>query len=141
MLTLFTDGCFNKDGCGWSVINPVDKVIHNGRLTNGTSQRAELTAVIKAVELYGANITIITDSLYSINCFTRWYESWLDTDWKNNSVKNRDLIEYGLRLGINNVTFQHIRGHTGNYYNEMADYYCKTYLLRVSDTGWTQVLN
>ena len=71
-----------------------------------TNQRAEITAVIialeHALEKYYAldgnpylDVKIYTDSKYVIGCMTEWIHKWLRNDWTNAAgyeVANRDLI-------------------------------------------------
>ena len=72
-----------------------------------TSQRAELTAIILALEqalerydeLRGypyMDVTIYTDSKYALGCMTEWIHKWSSNGWRNAAgyeVANRDLIE------------------------------------------------
>lgn len=47
---------------------------------NQTNNVAELLAIEKAIDIVQNNkkdiIEIFTDSSYSINCLTKWYNSW-----------------------------------------------------------------
>ena len=77
-----------------------------------TSQRAELEAIIHALELAQdkANemdntpfmkVTIYTDSKYAYGCMTDWSFKWRGNGWINsagNEVANRDLIEKAVDL-------------------------------------------
>ena len=77
-----------------------------------TSQRAELTAVILALEtawdkymnLDGdpkIQVTIHVDSKYALGCMTEWRDKWEGNGFINsagNEVANRDLIEEAYRL-------------------------------------------
>jgi ribonuclease HI/viroplasmin and RNaseH domain-containing protein len=82
------------------------------------------------------NITIISDSDYSINCLTLWYKSWKRNDWKNKKnepVKNMDIIKLILELmnDLNSkygyeVLFIHQNSHLTintifRYYKEYID--------------------
>lgn len=62
-----------------------------------TNQRAELTAILRALETtdLSQNIEIRTDSKYSIQCVTEWYLNWERNGWKtaNGPVKNQDLVQ------------------------------------------------
>jgi len=141
-MEIYTDGCCNKSGSGWAVICPERKTIIRGDLVGATNQQAELSAIIQAVYLFGTNIKVITDSKYAIGCFTEWYPRWLRNGWinaKNKPVENRKLIELGLNMGTNNVEYTHIHGHSGNVYNDMADYYSKNSQLEHKD--WKLILS
>lgn len=77
-----------------------------------TSQRAELSAIILALEqaINGRGqldnnpymlVTIHTDSRYAHGCMTEWYRKWQSNGFINalgNEVANRDLIERALEL-------------------------------------------
>ncbi|KAF6824892.1 RNAse h domain protein [Colletotrichum musicola] len=80
-----------------------------------TNQRAELTALLRALECIPITkpVHIWTDSSYSINCATKWYKIWEENGWKaqltaedrkknitDKEVKNRDLVE-AIRRKIN----------------------------------------
>lgn len=62
-----------------------------------TNQRAELTAILRALETIGVtqDVEIRTDSKYSIQCVTEWYVNWERNGWKTRDgpVKNKDLVQ------------------------------------------------
>jgi len=72
-----------------------------------TSQRAEITAVILALEQAleklaelqtnpFLDVKIYSDSRYAVGCMTNWVYKWSENGWINaagNEVANRDLIE------------------------------------------------
>lgn len=73
-----------------------------------TNQRAEITAIIMALELALAkykndldemplmDVEIFSDSRYAVNCMKTWIYKWCRNGWMNsagNPVANRDLIE------------------------------------------------
>lgn len=97
---------------------------------NPTNQRAEIYAIIRALEQCGdplpeRNITVVTDSKYCEMIVNRWASKWKRNGWKTAAgatVKNRELIEEMVRLcRLHRVKIQHVRGHAGNLGNEMAD--------------------
>ncbi|KAG7002251.1 ribonuclease H [Physcia stellaris] len=77
-----------------------------------TSQRAELTAIVLALEQVlvkhaglrrnpRLRVTIYTDSKYVLGCMTGWYEKWVGNGWRNakgGAVANRDLVEWAKAL-------------------------------------------
>lgn len=106
--------------------------------TRQTNQRAELTAIQRALEIAPRNrsVTIYTDSNYSIKCVTEWFVKWRANGWLNASkkpVENKDLIEKILTLieqrknmsqeisSINKVEFVWVKGHATNEGNIAAD--------------------
>nr|GAT54780.1 ribonuclease H1 [Mycena chlorophos] len=93
-----------------------------------TNQRAELSALILALELAIDRrnqlknrpffaLTIHIDSQYAIDCLTKWLGTWERNGWRTFSgapVQNRDLIQQAASLmdeiatNHGNVTFQWI---------------------------------
>ena len=99
-------------------------------LDNPTNQKAELTAIYKALVIFLENITIfhnkniiiVTDSMYSINCITKWSNTWIKNNWKTSKgdiVKNIELIK-NILDSINKlknlanlcISFTHTFSHT-----------------------------
>ena len=102
---------------------------------NPTNQRAELFAILTALEVLRENklnkkyeeIHIYTDSLYSINCCTKWIHKWIKTKWEK-PIKNREFIEPIFDILSTNpqISMFHIKAHTGyqdkhSVGNDMAD--------------------
>ncbi|SPO03421.1 related to ribonuclease H1 [Cephalotrichum gorgonifer] len=97
-----------------------------------TNQRAELTAILRALEIADLRqpVRIVTDSQYSINCVTVWVKSWEKKDWKTSTggdVLNQDLVKaivarMRAREAVGSETmFKWIKGHSMNPGNEAAD--------------------
>ena len=97
-----------------------------------TNQRAELTALLRALEIVPQtqNIKIVTDSNYSINSCNVWYKRWAENGWRNSRdevVMNQDiikavraLIEERDKKGVR-TNFEWIKGHSNDPSNEAAD--------------------
>lgn len=99
-----------------------------GHVPNTTSNRMELTAIIKALQfvfntnLLGYDITIYSDSKYCVKGATTWVYNWEKNNYKDDTVKNRDLWEQLYKL-IKMVTpkFEWVKSHNGNVWNERVD--------------------
>lgn len=90
-----------------------------------TNQRAELLAIYESLvyiinDKTNTQFRIITDSMYSINCLTKWCNKWKLNGWitsKNESVLNVDIIKPSISLidDIRNIgktiEFIHVKGH------------------------------
>lgn len=93
-----------------------------------TNNKAELTAILSVFkilteninEFKQTNITICTDSMYSINCVNTWYRNWIKNGWKNSkneTVKNKDIIEQIIDLRTwttsqtINTSFKYVPSH------------------------------
>jgi len=97
-----------------------------------TNNRAELTAMIRAVELTAGTprerpVVLHTDSELLRNTVTTWLPKWKRTGWmtaKGSPVVNRDLLE---RLDATAVAagrplhVRHVPAHSGIFQNEAAD--------------------
>lgn len=97
-----------------------------------TNQRAELTAIIRALEIAPTNqeVHIYTDSRYSIDCVTTWYKSWEKNKWTTSVKKpvlNKDLIQAAIALIRERESkgartdFIWVKGHSTDPGNEAAD--------------------
>lgn len=97
-----------------------------------TNQRAELTAIQRALELAPnhRDVTIYTDSKYAIDCVTNWHKGWERNGWRNSKgkpVENMDLVKAvrslieERELAKTKTLFVWVKGHSGNPENEAAD--------------------
>lgn len=139
VIEVFTDGsCFNKNDepvCGVGVFFP-NKEINNvsAKLTlkKKTSQRAELQAVIRALQkIYKFlnigkkhnfnTILMKLDSIYVVNSINIWIKKWKNNNWKKSDKKdvlNQDLLKkidnLILKLIDINITVnaQFVKAHT-----------------------------
>jgi ribonuclease HI len=82
-----------------------------------TNQRMELMACIegiKATAKLSSNIHVKTDSMYTINCVTKWADQWKKNGWTRNGkpICNLDLIKklYNLTKK-HNINYYHVRAH------------------------------
>lgn len=126
MLTIWTDGSCavhsTQDG-GWAFITS-DGGEYGGYLTCSTNNRAELTAVLKALEWcvkHDTTATIYCDSTYVVNSLTKWAKGWSKDNWKR-VIKNKDIftVLYPLYLQ-SGCELLWIKGHNGDDGNERAD--------------------
>ena len=97
-----------------------------------TNQRAELTAILRALEIAPRHrdVTIFSDSQYSIKCVTEWSINWRLNNWMTSArkpVENKDLVEQILAkmeerdaLKVKTL-FEWVKGHNHDAGNEQAD--------------------
>ena len=123
---IYTDGGYsNKHNVGafaYVMLDGDGNFIRKGawKITNETNNRAELKAIITAVyHLFRekADVVINSDSMYAINT--------LSGKWARNA--NTDLFDVWDRILKENdykLTFNWVKGHNGNEYNEMCDKMC-----------------
>jgi len=143
-ITVFTDGaCKNNNskskprcaGVGVffddnSPLNLSQKV--EGKLTN---QRAELMACLRAIEIVSSNysdfkLLIYSDSMYTINCVTKWAPNWIKNGWakKGGPIENLDLIKPLYELTNQyNIMYHHINSHLHEPTDKQSEQYTLWY--------------
>jgi ribonuclease HI len=151
---IFTDGACscNPGPGGWAFIVLHEKDIEtiSGGERQTTNNRMELKAIVESLRYiclhYVANqsekdFCIISDSAYVINSINaNWINSWKMNGWKTTkgqTVKNRDLWQDFLRYlsymhkDKMKVTFEKVKGHSGNSFNEMVDIAAKNEVYKI----------
>ncbi len=141
MLEIYTDGCClgnqeekNRGGWGFIAVNNKDDeksiCISSGNIKNTTNQRMELKACIEgmqwAIEKEMENVKIYSDSAYVVNCVKdSWFIKWRSNGWINSKgqpVKNQEMWELFVSLlEKKHFKFDHVKGHSGNKWNEEVD--------------------
>lgn len=131
-VTLYTDGaCSGNPGRGgWGAVLIFGKIEKqmSGEEEETTNNRMELTAVIEGLKALKepCEVEIFSDSAYVVNAFNNnWIESWQKNNWKNaqkKPVANKELwVELIDLMNIHKVTFNKVKGHAGDKYNEICD--------------------
>ena len=120
----YTDGSCNnlsankEGGAAYLILLNGREILRRSKaLIHTTSNRAEMLAIISAVKRcpIGADIVIHTDSKYAIFSFGHRKRI-------SDSVKNSDLIHlYRKEAAQKKVTFEWVKGHNGDRYNEIVD--------------------
>ena len=128
---IFTDGaCSGNPGPGgWGVlINGPDGARDlSGGAPSTTNNQMELMAAIEALGAVpaGAEIRLITDSVYVKDGITRWINNWKRRGWKTAAGKPVKNIELWKALDAacarHAVHWVWVKGHAGNPGNEHAD--------------------
>lgn len=125
---IYTDGACSNNGkknasAGIGVYIENMYSISEKIIGKQTNQRAELYAILKALNIINIKdynrIIIYTDSLYSINCITKWVNGWIKNGWldkKKYPIKNKDIIEsiYNIYIKHSTIEFNHVIAHTNN---------------------------
>ena len=120
----YTDGSCNnlsankEGGAAYLILLSGKEILRRSKaLIHTTNNRAEMLAIISAVKRcpIGADIVIHTDSKYAIFSFGHRKRI-------SDSVKNSDLIHlYRKEAAQKKVTFEWVKGHNGDRYNEIVD--------------------
>jgi len=130
MLAIYTDGSFRDETIAWAfVVVEKDEVIHTANgviktpkpdLLKTRNIAGEMKAVLQAVHWaldegysqvrihadYVGVIYWVTGKWKARNYFTQKYRKWM---------RNANI----------DITFQHVKGHSGDTYNELADQLAK----------------
>ena len=139
MIEIYTDGaCSGNPGIGgWGVvilINTDQPILLNGGENETTNNRMELTAAIQALKNFEKkqSIKLITDSRYVKDGIESWIINWKKNGWKTSSkkpVKNKDLwIELDKLIAFHDITWNWVKGHSGEKYNEKADFLARRFI-------------
>ena len=131
-VTIYTDGaCSGNPGPGgWGAILMMgeNKKEISGGSANTTNNIMELTAVIEALKMLKrpCKVNVYSDSAYVVNAFIqKWIYGWMKKGWKtagNEPVKNKELWQELYELTkIHDVTFNKVKGHADNEFNNRCD--------------------
>lgn len=144
-LVVFTDGACSANGKknargGYSTVWPDYPNMDGGWPLEGekaTNNRAEFMGLIRAFEIADRieperkrKLEVYTDSMFLINCVTKWLTGWKRNGFKKadgKPVLNQDLLLLIDQLRMKRVVvLNHVRAHTGNtdwksVYNAKAD--------------------
>ena len=136
-LEIYCDGACKgnpgESGSGLAIYqgsaNPI--LLYGEYEKRGTNNTAELNALYKALllskESKASKVTILSDSMYSIDSITNWAYGWKRKGWKKGKggeIKNLEIIKLAHELynGVKGrVTVKHVKGHSGVEGNELAD--------------------
>lgn len=144
-LVVFTDGACSANGKknargGYSAVWPDYPHMDGGWPLEGekaTNNRAEFMGLIKSFEIADKidperklHLEVYTDSMFLINCITKWLAGWKRNGFKKadgKPVLNQDLLLIIDQLRMKRmVVLNHVRAHTGktdwkSVYNAKAD--------------------
>ena len=139
VINIYTDGaCRNNPGPGgWAavILTPHGtNLTVRGRVPTSTNNRMELTAAVKGLQELDhltsqprdVPVILHSDSKYLTDAFNQnWLGRWKKNGWKTSMskpVNNPDLWEKLLLLAQQrNITWQWVKGHSGEYFNEICD--------------------
>lgn len=130
-VTIYTDGaCSGNPGPGgWGVILRYGDIIKelSGGERATTNNKMELTGVISSLSALKepCKVSLYTDSQYIVNAINQnWLSSWKKNGWKRKGgeLKNPELWKkLDELLNIHDVTFNWVKGHAENEYNNRCD--------------------
>lgn len=126
---VYTDGaCSGNPGPGGWAWAEVDGPFASGYESRTTNQRMEIVAAHEAVKAAPPGpLTVVSDSTYVVNCFRDgWHRGWARRGWvnaKKQPVANRELWEPFIELVLarGDVTWQWVKGHSGDQWNDVVD--------------------
>lgn len=122
---LYCDGAYstsrNQGGIGIVILKDNKPVfMYNKMYKNTTNIKMELLALIHGLKVFNKpfnSLNIYTDSQYCIGCATLgWQRKKNQSYWK---VYDQVMDE--LKNLCSNIKFNHVKGHTDNYWNNFVD--------------------
>ena len=143
IIDVFVDGSSINNGkrnckAGYGVFFPQAEYLNisqkiNEKEVKVSNNVAEIIACIRAIEISVETfhdlekLRIFSDSEYTINCVTKWCETWKKNNWvkyDKKPIKNLDLIkklyDYYLEYSIE---FIHVRSHQTMPTTDTKEYY------------------
>ena len=131
-VVIYTDGaCSGNPGKGgWGAVLIYGKIEReiSGSEEETTNNKMELTACVESLKLLKepCEVELYSDSAYVVNAFNdNWIDGWIKNDWKNSQKKpvaNKEIWEELIALTQKHkVTFNKVKGHAGDKYNEICD--------------------
>ncbi|MCS7289525.1 MAG: ribonuclease HI [Roseiflexus sp.] len=136
MVDIYTDGaCRGNPGPGgWAaiIVRNGDVIEIGGAEEQTTNNRMELRAAVEALRRVPPDtpVRLTTDSAYLLNGATRWLPLWKQRNWltaDDAPVEHRDLWEELDALAGQRVTWNYVRGHSGDPWNERANLLAQAY--------------
>jgi ribonuclease HI len=133
-------GIFFGDGHAW---NHSEGFVGTAD-TKVTNQTMELTAILRTLLILARHgvrggVSVLTDSMYSINCLTAWVDKWKSNGWKTAAGKpvlNRELIQdilAAMEAHEGDVEFVHVRSHTAAPPRDASPAYARWYGNHMAD--------
>lgn len=130
--TIYTDGAYSRQhdegAFAYVILNSENTVVERKayKITKETNNRAELKAIIAAFNRLpddADEVDIYSDSQYALNT--------LSGQWQQKS--NEDLFKVWRKVraehkNIKHITYNWVKGHNGNVYNEICDQLCNDVL-------------
>lgn len=129
-----TDGaCKGNPGpAGWAWVSE-DGRWESGSIIRATNNVGELLALVNALHTHHdvADITVLIDSQYVIDVYTRWMDGWARRGWVTAAgapVANQAIIELLIEArnqrtarGLPAAALRKVKGHSGHVLNAWAD--------------------
>lgn len=129
-IVIYTDGsCFHNGsrnafggiGVFFGDDHPLNigQCVRGGKITNQTMELHAIVAALNAVSNLKLpppdGVVLYTDSMYAINCLTKWVNGWENNGWRTKNkrpVQNIDLLKAARELSLKvNAQFVHVPAH------------------------------
>lgn len=147
-ITVYTDGaCSGNPGPGgWGAVflSGDYRCLLNGGELNTTNNRMEMLAALSAMEQLlelspDSKVTLITDSKYLKDGVNLWMKNWKKNGWQTamkKPVKNKDIwVKLDEAVNTLQITWQWVKGHSGDEYNDLADTLARKAIISYAVTG------
>lgn len=150
-MIFYVDGACSGNGTdyatgGFGVVGLIDDVgayYYSEGTSQTTNNKEELKAILHVMKKFGVPEKVFeelpedyypivySDSSYAVNTLNDWMFSWADKGWKksdNKTPENLELIKeyYNLFQKGFRIDLRKVKGHSGNYWNELVDAMAKS---------------
>lgn len=136
-MDIYTDGSYNKkattDASGWSVVAVRDETpeefvcdIYYGVITDPSYTKMWNVGGEVYAALYGIDVVDRIYKVSQLRIFHDYYGllAWANGSWQAKNPTTRDYRDFVRRQRENrSIAFHHVKGHSGNQLNEVADHY------------------
>lgn len=136
VVELYTDGaCSGNPGPGgWAFIlrdaKTKKELTGSGGERDATNNRMEMQAVVEGLKALKkkCHVHLFSDSSYVLQGLQTWMSGWKKKGWvrleggRPKPIKNVEIWQELDRLiALHNMTYHHVRGHSGHPENERCD--------------------
>jgi len=126
MISIYTDGSYQtktkRSGWGFCVVKDNEIVFEkcgwvSDKFTGSRNVTGEIQAAIEAVKW------VVENKIRKVKIYYDYIgiAHWALGEWRAKKPVAQRYVEF-IKPYINRLEFQHIKGHSGNKYNERADY-------------------
>lgn len=129
-IKIYCDGACAQNSSwegGWGVVilgeNGGIAKKFSGYSKKTTNSRMEIQAMLEGLKYLKkpSKVTIYSDSQYVCKTINEWLDGWLKKGTFKEKANTDQWEEFIELRKIHDVEAQHVRGHRGNYYNEIVD--------------------
>lgn len=144
VIYVYTDGGIKGNGSAFSIGAWAYILYYNGEEKEGymaqrdtTNNIEEISGIInglKSLKRHDLPVIVVSDSQYCVRGMNEWLSGWKKKGWRTSTgdtVKNKELWKEldDVSSSFSNITYQWVKGHGADEYNERCDKLCHNAIL------------